>query len=173
VARIGAEIGAGRPVYRIEHIPPWTQVAVVIERTVGTFRALIYSKETGVGLKDLSGPPGIFALLAAYVNTDWRLALSFLVLLNINLAIINMLPIPVLDGGHCLMALIERAAGRPLPARLVEYTTTGFAMLLIGFMIFVSFQDVKRFSLFRSLFKQRVTIEQSEPANAPAPAPSP
>ncbi|MCX8091282.1 MAG: RIP metalloprotease RseP [Verrucomicrobiae bacterium] len=173
VARIGAEIGPGRPVYRIEHIPPWTQVGVVIDRTVGTFRALIHSRETGVGLKDLSGPPGIFALLAAYVNTDWRLALSFLVLLNINLAIINMLPIPVLDGGHCLMALIERVARRPLPARLVEYTTTGFALLLISLMIFVSFHDVKRFPLFRSLFKQRVTIEQTEPASAPAPATSP
>ena len=66
-------------------------------------------------MKDLSGPPGILALLAAYVNTDWRLALSFLVLLNINLAIINLFPMPVLDGGHIVMALVERLFGRPLP----------------------------------------------------------
>ena len=166
IGRIGAEIGTGRPIYRIEHIPPWTQISEVLDRTVGTFTALIHSKQTGVGLKDLSGPPGILALLAAYVNSDWRLALSFLVLLNINLAIINLLPMPVLDGGHIAMALIERVFGRPLPYRLVEYTTTAFAFLLIGFMLFVSWNDVKRFSLFRSMFKQEITIEQ--PADAPA-----
>jgi regulator of sigma E protease len=166
VGRIGAEIGTGNPVYRIEHIPPWVQISTVLERTIGTFSALAHSKQTGVGLKDLSGPPGILALLGAYVNTSWRLALSFLVLLNINLAIINLFPIPVLDGGHIVMALIERLFGRPLPNRLVEYTTTVFAVLLIGFMLFVSFNDVKRFSLFRSMFKQEVTIEKQESAPA-------
>jgi regulator of sigma E protease len=139
-----------------------------VERTVNTFTALAYSKQTGVGLKDLSGPPGILALLAAYVNSDWRLALSFLVLLNINLAIINLFPIPVLDGGHIVMALVERSFGRPLPYRLVEYTTTAFAVLLIGFMLYVSFNDVRRFSLFRSMFKQEVTIEKQESAPAGA-----
>ena len=166
VGRIGAEIGTGKPIYRIEHIPPWVQISTVLERTVGTFSALAHSKQTGVGLKDLSGPPGILALLAAYVNSDWRLALSFLVLLNINLAIINLLPVPVLDGGHIVMALVERLFGRPLPNRLVEYTTTVFAVLLIGFMLFVSYNDVKRFSLFCSMFKQEVTIEKPEAAPA-------
>jgi regulator of sigma E protease len=169
VGRIGADIGTGKPVYRIEHITPWAQITEVVDRTVGTFTALIHSKQTGVGLKDLSGPPGILALLAAYVNSDWRLALSFLVLLNINLAIINLLPMPVLDGGHIVMALVERLFGKPLPHRLVEYTTTAFAVLLISFMLYVSFNDVRRFSLFRSMFKQEMTIEKQE--NAPAPAP--
>ena len=166
LGRIGAEIGTGNPVYRIEHIPPWVQISAVMDRTIGTFSALAHSKQTGVGLKDLSGPPGILAMLAAYVNTDWRLALSFLVLLNINLAIINILPIPVLDGGHIVMALVERLFGRPLPNRLIEYTTTVFAVLLISFMLFVSYNDVKRFSLFRSMFKQEVTIEKQEAAPA-------
>jgi regulator of sigma E protease len=164
VASIGVLIGSGNPVYRVEHIPPWTQISTVMERTIGTFSALAHSKQTGVGLKDLSGPPGILTMLAAYVNTDWRLALSFLVLLNINLAIINILPIPVLDGGHVVMALVEKVFGRPLPNRLVEYTTTVFAVLLIGFMLFVSINDVRRFSLFRSMFKQEVTIEKQEAA---------
>ena len=163
IGRIGAEIGAGKPVYRIEHITPWVQISSVLERTVSTFSALAHSKQTGVGLKDLSGPPGILALLAAYVNSDWRLALSFLVLLNINLAIINLFPMPVLDGGHIVMALVEWLFGRPLPRRLVEYTTTGFAVLLIGFMLYVSFNDVKRYPVFRSMFSnQGVTIEKQE-----------
>jgi len=169
VGRIGADIGTGTPVYQIEHIPPWTQISEVVDRTVGTFTALMHSKQTGVGLKDLSGPPGILTMLAAYINTDWRLALSFLVLLNINLAIINLFPMPVLDGGHIAMALVERLFGRPLPYRLVEYTTTAFAVLLISFMVFVSWNDVKRFSLFRSMFKQQITIEK--PAQGPAGGP--
>jgi hypothetical protein len=64
------------------------------------------------------------------------------------------------------MALVERLFGRPLPNRLVEYTTTVFAVLLIGFMLFVSYNDVKRFSLFRSMFKQEVTIEKQDSAPA-------
>ena len=166
VGRIGAEIGPGRPLYRIEHITPWNQIVSVVDRTISTFSALAHSKQTGVGLKDLSGPPGILALLAAYVNTDWRLALSFLVLLNINLAIINLFPMPVLDGGHIVMACVERLFRRPLPNRLVEYTNTAFAVLLISFMLYVSFNDVRRFSLFRSMFKQEMTIEKQEAAPA-------
>ena len=84
-------------------------------------------------------------------------------LLNINLAIINLFPVPVLDGGHIVMALVERLFGRPLPYRLVEYTTTAFAILLISFMVIVSWNDFKRFSLFRSMFNsQGVTIEKPE-----------
>jgi regulator of sigma E protease len=167
VGRIGAEIGmGGKPVYRVEYIPPWVQIRQVIDRTIGTFSALAHSKQTGVGVKDMVGPPGILTLLAYYVNTDWRLALSFLVLLNINLAFINLLPVPVLDGGHIVMALVERLFGRPLPNRLVEYTTTVFAVLIIGFMLALSWNDVKRFSLFRTMFKQEVTIEKHEAAPA-------
>jgi regulator of sigma E protease len=166
VGRVGAEIGTGHPVYRIEHIPPWVQIRQVVERMVGMFSALAHSKQTGVGVKDMVGPPGILTLLAFYVNTDWRLALSFLVLLNINLAFINLLPIPVLDGGHIVMALVERLFGRPLPHRLVECTTTVFAVLLLGFFLYISFNDVKRFSVFRTMFKQEITIEKQEAAPA-------
>jgi hypothetical protein len=46
----------------------------------------------------------------------------------------------------------------------VEYTTMVFAVLIIGFFLFVSFNDVKRFSLFRTMFKQEVTIEKQDAA---------
>ncbi|MGZ4975253.1 MAG: RIP metalloprotease RseP [Limisphaerales bacterium] len=140
---------------------PVEQISTVWFRTIDTFNALFHSKQTGVGVKDLSGPPGIIAMLAAQVNTDFRLAMSFLVLLNINLAILNMLPIPVLDGGHILMAIVEKIRRRPLSVRFVEYTTTAFAVLLISFMLFVSFNDVtKRLPIFRAMFHHGATIEQ-------------
>ena len=169
VGRIGAEIGTGKPIYRIEHITPWTQIVTWWTAPSALSRALIHSKQTGVGLKDLSGPPGILAMLAAYVNSDWRLALSFLVLLNINLAIINLFPMPVLDGGHIVMALVERLFGRPLPHRLVEYTTTAFAVLLISFMLYVSYNDVRRFSCSApcSSKRSRSRSRKLPPAGAP------
>jgi regulator of sigma E protease len=140
---------------------PWETVGEVINKTFATLNAVFFqSKKTGVGPSDLSGPIGIFALLASQVKVDYRLALNFLVLLNVNLAILNLLPLPVLDGGHILMAIIERIIRRPLPAKIQEYATTAFAVVLISFMLFVSFHDIKRIRLFRSMFQQENQIEQ-------------
>ena len=173
--RIGAVLGTSSTQTYIVQKPgpsPWAQVKDVFDKTVRTFSALIHSKQTGVGAKDLSGPVGILSILAAQVNTDYRLALSFLVLLNINLAILNLLPVPVLDGGHIVMAIIEKIRRRPLSHKFVEYTTTAFAVLLISFMIYVTYSDIKRFSLFRAMFKAGSHIEQS-PENPVEPGPAP
>jgi regulator of sigma E protease len=168
--RIGVALGApSRFVVERPGPLPWVQVADVWDKTIRTLRALWYGRETGVGVKDLSGPPGILAMLAAQINMDYRLALSFLVLLNVNLAIINLFPVPVLDGGHILMAVVEKIRRRPLSLRFVEYTTTAFALLLITFMIYVSFNDVKRFGLFRHMFQTETRIE--EPARPEPSAP--
>ena len=148
---------------------PQEQIADVWRKTIDTFGALFHSKQTGVGISDLSGPPGILAMLAAQINTDFRLALSFLVLLNINLAVLNLLPVPVLDGGHIVIALIEGIRRRPMNVRVLEYTTTAFAVLLISFMLYVSFNDVtKRFGVFKSMFQHETQIEESQvkPADA-------
>jgi regulator of sigma E protease len=133
-----------------------------------TFSALFHHKETGIGAKDLSGPVGILSNLAVQVKTDYRLALSFMVLLNINLAILNLLPIPVLDGGHIIMSIYEAVTRRKISVRFVEYTTTVFAVLLISFMLYVTFFDVKRFSLFRMMFKHQTQVEQVQPQAEPA-----
>lgn len=146
---------------------PTEQVGEVWHRTINIFSALRHSKETGIGAKDLSGPIGIFGMLAYYVKTDYRLALSFLVLLNINLAILNMMPLPVLDGGHIVLALIESIFRRPLPVKIQEYVTTVFAVLLISFMVYVSYHDIGRVGLFKTMFKQEAQIGEK---TAPAPA---
>jgi regulator of sigma E protease len=167
--RVGIVFSPG--VYEVKHPTPWDQVKDVTQKTFGTISALIHSKKTGVKVKDLSGPVGIISILAAEVYQDYRLALSFLVLLNINLAIINLLPIPVLDGGHITMSIVEKIRRRPLSQKFVEYVTTGFALLLIGFMLYVTAADFKRLPLFRAMFQNRTQIE--EPQTAPAaPAPA-
>lgn len=176
--RIGVALGnSSATIYQVQKPgpTPWENMSEVWTKTINVLSALIHSKQTGVGVKDLSGPPGILAILAAYINTDYRLALSFLVLLNVNLAVLNLLPVPVLDGGHILMAIIERIRRRPLSVKVVEYTTTAFAVLLISFMLYVSFNDFRRMPLFKSMFQSETKVESSEytsPTHTPAPAPA-
>jgi len=171
--RIGAMLTSDTTiVYRVMKPgpKPWELVGDVWDKTVKTFSALIHHKQTGVGAKDLSGPVGILTMLAAWVNTDYRLALNFLVLLNVNLAILNLLPIPVLDGGHILLAIVEKIRRRPISGKLIEYTTAAFAVLLISFMLYVTFFDIRRFSLFKAMFKKDVQIEQADDPGKSAPA---
>ena len=166
---IGVILGSNTDtVYRVQKPSPtpWAQISDVLDKTYRTLSALFHSEQTGVGVKDLSGPPGILAMLAAQLNTDLRLALSFLVLLNVNLAIINLFPVPVLDGGHILMALVQWIWRRPLSVRFVEWTTSAFAVLLITFMVYVSYNDVTaRFGIFKSMFHGESTVE-SAPAES-------
>ena len=72
----------------------------------------------------------------------WQLALWFSVVLNVNLALMNLRPLPVLDGGHILLAFIEWACGHPIHQKTLEVVQTAFAMLLIGTMLYISFFDI-------------------------------
>ena len=114
-------------------------------------------------------------MLAIQVKTHWLLALSFMVLLNVNLAVLNLMPVPVLDGGHIVMSIIESIRRKPLSARFVEYTTTAFAVALLSFMLYVTFFDLKRMPFFKTMFNQETQVEQGRkndvPANTPTTAP--
>ena len=127
--RLGVNFGFSKDVYVLEHPTPLAQIRDVLSQLTSTISALAHSHTSGVKASDLAGPVGIISFLAVKVNTDYRLALGFLVMLNINLAILNLLPVPVLDGGHIMMAILERIRRRPLDVRVVEYTTTVFAVL--------------------------------------------
>jgi regulator of sigma E protease len=65
------------------------------------------------------------------------------VVLNVNLALLNLLPIPVLDGGHILLALIEAVRRRPVNMHVLEVVQTACAVVIIGFMIYIAFFDVQ------------------------------
>ena len=159
---IGVQFGRGPRVY-IERHPgptPWENISAVGSLMWRTLYALFHPKQTGVGVSDLSGPVGILAMLGAMVKTDYRLALNFLVLLNVNLAILNMLPIPVLDGGHTVMGLIEGIFRRKIPAKFQEWATTGFAVALISLMVYVTFHDVfMRRGLFVDMFNSDTEVQ--------------
>jgi Zn-dependent protease len=73
-------------------------------------------------------------------------AVFFTAFLNINLAIFNVLPIPILDGGHVLFALWEMVFRRPVHPRVVVVISNVFAALLIGLFVLLTGRDLLRFT---------------------------
>jgi len=114
--------------------------ATSIFRMVG---ALI-SPKSDVKAAHFSGPVGIMRLYYQIFESEngWRLALAFSVLINVNLALINLLPFPVLDGGHITLAIIEGIRRKPINVRVLEFVQSACALLLIGFMLYLTFYDV-------------------------------
>ncbi|MGI8956673.1 MAG: RIP metalloprotease RseP [Chthoniobacterales bacterium] len=127
----------------ISHPNPVEQVYDSITSTLNTIEA-VASPKSDVKLQHLSGPVGIVRIYYLLFESDrgWQLALWFSVILNVNLAILNLLPIPVLDGGHIVLALVEAVRRKPVNIRVLEIVQTGCAVLIIGYIAYVSFFDV-------------------------------
>jgi regulator of sigma E protease len=92
----------------------------------------------------MAGPVGIVHILHDAAEAGLRAVLMFTILVNVNLAIFNLLPIPVLDGGHMLFATIGRFRGRALPVNFIMTAQSVFIVLLFSMIIYVSFFDVQR-----------------------------
>ena len=132
-----------RGIITLAHPDPWTQVKSSILTMWETISA-VTDRRSEISVQQLSGPVGIMRIYYLLFESPmgWQLALWFSVVLNVNLAIMNMLPLPVLDGGHILLALIEWACGHPIHQKTLEVVQTAFAMLLIGAMLYISFFDI-------------------------------
>ena len=113
--------------------------------TYRTFASLI-NPRSDIGISKLSGPVGIVRIFHLVAQTDIRLVLWFTILVNVNLAIFNLLPIPVLDGGHMLFATIGKLRGRLLPTEFIATTQSVFMVLLFSMVIYVTVFDVRRWS---------------------------
>ena len=128
----------------IVHISPLEQIYAAVE-TIGNTIGALLSPQSDIKLQHMSGPIMIMQTYYRLFDTDfgWQLALWFSVVFNVNLAMINLLPIPVLDGGHIVLALIEGIRKRPINIRVLEVVQGACALLLIGFMLYVSFYDAQ------------------------------
>jgi regulator of sigma E protease len=127
----------------IVHPSPIAQVSESL-RNMWTTITTVIAPGSSIGVGHLSGPVGIATLQYELLQMEngWRRLLSFLVLFNVNLAVLNMLPIPVLDGGHITLAILEKIFGRPVKAKPLEILQTVCALGLISLMLFVTSKDI-------------------------------
>gem|GEM_PF-4858480 len=128
--------------------PPDMALERCIERSVAvvvdTFAALKMMVQQRVGMKALAGPLAIARMTGRAAQAGMDVLLQLVLIITINLGILNLLPIPVLDGGHIVMLSIEGLIGRPLPVRLqVWIQHVGLLLLLLLFGV-VMYNDALR-----------------------------
>ena len=155
----------------IIRVNPVEQFVSIFKTTLQVLGSLV-SPKSDISIRNLSGPPGIVRVLHTFSMIDVRLVIWFTCLLNINLAILNLLPIPVLDGGHIVFATLAKLRGKALPPNLVAGAQGIFMILLFSMMLYVSFFDVrrwqgdneseKRYELESSLYIQPVFSSRNE-----------
>ncbi len=126
----------------VEYNPnPFTMLGHVFVETWQTLKSLILGY---LNPKWISGPLGIVQV----IHHGWQLgvpeALFWIGAISVNLGFLNLMPIPVLDGGYICLSLWEIITRRRLKAKTMERIIIPFAVLLIGFIVFLTFQDLSR-----------------------------
>ncbi len=101
------------------------------------------------GTDELGGPLRIAQLSGQVAELGIASLVSFIAVLSVNLGLINLFPIPVLDGGHLLFYLAEALRGRPLPQRAQEYGFRAGLAVLAGLFIFATWNDLSHIGVFR------------------------
>jgi regulator of sigma E protease len=114
------------------------------ELTVFTLKSIKKMIQGLISPKNLSGPITIAKVASASAKSGVEAYFSFLALLSVSLGVLNLLPIPVLDGGHLLFYLVELLAGRPVPEKI---QAVGFQLglfLVLGIMVLALYNDFSR-----------------------------
>ena len=136
---------------------PFRQLAWDAGSMGRVLKALVTPKEAKAAAKSLGGPVMIAEGLYHQVRNDGWDALGFLRFLNVNLAVLNLLPIPVLDGGLILFSLIALIFRRPVPRKIVDNLSLVFMYLFLVLMITLVWRDVAR---SRRMSKARGEMEK-------------
>ncbi len=118
-----------------------TQTWQITDETIVGVWQMITGKR---GTEDLGGPLRIAQLSGAVAEQGPLYLVQFIALLSVNLGLLNLFPIPVLDGGHLLFYLAEALRGRPIPARVQEYGFRAGLALLLGLFILATWNDLTR-----------------------------
>ena len=137
-------LGAGyRTNFGLVHTNPFAQLSTQVSMTFRVLWSLI-EPHSDIGFNKLSGPVGIGKIYWDAAQAGIRYVLWIAILVNVNLAIFNLLPIPVLDGGHMLFATIGKIRGKALPGNFISAAQSVFIVLLFGMILYVSVFDVRR-----------------------------
>jgi regulator of sigma E protease len=98
------------------------------------------------GLDAVSGPIGMTELVGSAISAGWESVLYLWVLLSVNLGVMNLLPLPALDGGRLMFLWWEAITRRPINKKVEAYINAAGLLILMGFMILITFKDI--FKLF-------------------------
>jgi regulator of sigma E protease len=109
-----------------------------------TWKTLVNLLSGSLSTKSLTGPVGIVQALQSSWATGLLNALYWLGFVSLNLAVLNLLPIPVLDGGHILFAVIEGVSGKKIKPKTMERLIFPFLILMVILFIYLTFQDISR-----------------------------
>jgi regulator of sigma E protease len=132
-------------------------------------KALTSRKQARHAAQNVGSPIMIFVVLFGFLQVGLLEALGILRMINVNLAILNILPIPVLDGGHIVFALWQWVTRRPVPAKVAEWLIRIFVTLLIALFAFLMYRDVFRLWAMRRDLK---AAEEQAATNAVAAPPA-
>ncbi len=134
------------------HEALWKAAEQLGSITLLTFKALGRIVTGHLPLREsLTGPIGIFMITEQAFHLGLAYLLQMVALLSASLAIFNVLPIPVLDGGHLFFLVLERLKGKPVSERAQEVSQQLGMAFLIGLMIVVFYNDFARFGVFEKL----------------------
>ena len=138
----------------IPHLPPAVETGLRDALRIGALEVERNSRliaESGrmlatgdIGLRQLSGPVEIARIGSEVLQISLRGFLAFIAFLSLNLAILNFLPIPVLDGGHFFLLCCEGLKGSALPEVVYRYSTLAGATIVGFFMLFAFANDILR-----------------------------
>ena len=127
------------------------QFQCMLLQTVQGFAMLITNFSAMSG--QIAGPVGIAEQGADLVSKNVATLFPFTAIISINLAIINILPLPALDGGQLAFLLIEALRGKPLPDRLQENVMQTGLVLLLGLGVFLIVRDTSQLEIFQDLLQ--------------------
>jgi regulator of sigma E protease len=152
----------------IVHPTPSSQLKFHASAIFRTLSALTTPGQARATSKQVGGPLAILISYYYIVRASLMVAVFFTAFLNVNLAIFNVLPIPVLDGGHVVFALWEMVFRRPIHPKVVIVVSNVFAVLLIGLILLLTGRDVLRFTPIGRYVNKWMEPKQPPAVEAPA-----
>jgi len=111
------------------------------DRTVRTFALLLRGR---LSVRDLGGPVMIYRATTEAAKQGWSWLLEITAFISINLCVFNLLPFPVLDGGHLMFLGVEAVLRKPVNMRVAEIVQQIGLVLILGLILFVTFNDISR-----------------------------
>jgi regulator of sigma E protease len=153
LARLGIRSSGQRDIETIRSpvTALWRAVEETWVQTTGSLKAVGQMLTGRRTADELSGPLGIAKVSGEAAQVSWAALVALAATLSISLGLINLFPIPMLDGGHLVFYAIEAMRGRPLGAQAQEYGFRFGLVLVLSLMLFATWQDLVRLRVVQYL----------------------